>query len=69
MKWFKFNDYKDTVVDLESVECIQTNMTNDGSIYQIIIGTKSGSTYIAIYSRSFESDFTSDFVRLYDMFK
>lgn len=71
MKWFRFNDRKDTIINLEEVECIQTNMKFEGDsyIYEIKVKTKNSNVHVVKYERVFEGDFTSDFKRLYDMFK
>ena len=70
MKWFKFNDRNDTVINLEEVECIQTDMRFDVSnyIYEIEVKTKSGNIHVVRYERVFEDNFVNDFKKLYDMF-
>ena len=71
MKWFKFDDRRDTVINLEEVECIQTDMRFDvdNYIYEILVKMKSGSVHVARYERVFEEKFISDFKKLYDMFE
>ena len=73
MKWFKFNDCEETVINLESVECVQANtkfdFDIDSFIHEITVKTKSGNSYVISYSKVFEDDFTKDFERLYKIFE